>query len=832
MASLIRPQPSASQKEWDAYWAKVYPPQPTSSAVPATVKATYASSPGAYALDAYPSINVFQRDPNRMMNAALGLFRSNPWVAIAERTISWRFARIEWHLEDEEENTIEEGLEGVTPDELAIEELIEKPSKGQTRSQLWRITCRHLGLTGNAFWMLDQTNALGAPLELIYINPVRMTPRFDEARNVLGWVVDGPDNAVTGRQGNPGVPLEPSEVIHFTLDEPDFGPWGIGIAEAAQTKIELDRLATLHEAQVFASGGRLTGIVAPKPQSETVISGDQWQAFVREWRNVTNDPDAAKRLIVAKGPIDFIPTSSNNEQLQLKELSGQGRDDILNAWGVPLSQIGISTTVGLNSGEKNKNDEAILWQNAIQPRIDSFREKVQYELLDRIAVNGPHLELVIESPAFDDQTPLFDSVQKAATVPMTNDERREILGLDPLDETIYGQLGQAVYVMNTMTSLFDPGTPPAPPAPPVITPITPALPAPSMPMDMAMPAKATLGERQLLGLRSRVQPQWERKIRPAVHGHLTEQRQTISDNVRQRYAQVIKKPKDSQAWWNARRWDESLISKLEPLLTDYARAVGTRATRTLRSAKADDWLDKVLGTVRTKAGARIVGINQTTRNRVQDIIEQGVEDGLGPAELGDLIEGDAIFDEARAEMIARTEMMFAYNDAALGSYSEFGVEWVQAIDGDEDEECASRDGQEFTVDEASTIEDHPNGTLDWVPVVKAELTPERYTGPNVEIHIPESVAMSLPAPQVTVNVPEQPAPNVTVHVPEFPAPIVNIPQQPAAQITVNVPEPKPVKATLSDGPMEVVVTKMPQRVHRAVRNQQGQVEGSIEADAQ
>jgi hypothetical protein len=42
---------------------------------------------------------------------------------------------------------------------------------------------------------------------------------------------------------------------------------------------------------------------------------------------------------------------------------------------------------------------------------------------------------------------------------------------------------------------------------------------------------------------------------------------------------------------------------------------------------------------------------------------------------------------------------------------------VEAIDGDGDEECAARNGNVYAVDEALEIEDHPNGTLDWIPVV-------------------------------------------------------------------------------------------------------------------
>ena len=61
--------------------------------------------------------------------------------------------------------------------------------------------------------------------------------------------------------------------------------------------------------------------------------------------------------------------------------------------------------------------------------------------------------------------------------------------------------------------------------------------------------------------------------------------------------------------------------------------------------------------------------------------------------------------------------MFAYNAAALDSYQELGVKEVEAIDGDDDPECAERNGKRYTLAEAAAIEDHPNGTLDWVPVL-------------------------------------------------------------------------------------------------------------------
>ena len=120
----------------------------------------------------------------------------------------------------------------------------------------------------------------------------------------------------------------------------------------------------------------------------------------------------------------------------------------------------------------------------------------------------------------------------------------------------------------------------------------------------------------------------------------------------------------------------------------------------------------------TKGAARVTAINQTTREAIADIIAKGVADGVSAGALGALIEQATAFDQYRAEMIARTELTAAYNAAALGSYAEVGIEMVEAIDGDEDELCADRLSRNpFTIDDADAEDEHPNGTLDWLPVI-------------------------------------------------------------------------------------------------------------------
>lgn len=128
--------------------------------------------------------------------------------------------------------------------------------------------------------------------------------------------------------------------------------------------------------------------------------------------------------------------------------------------------------------------------------------------------------------------------------------------------------------------------------------------------------------------------------------------------------------------------------------------------------------------------SRIAGINATTRDGIRAIIVQAIEQGLSPRDAAKLVRDWTGWDRYRAERIARTEMTRAYNAAALDTYGAYDVQYVVADDGDEDEVCAERHGQVYELSEAESVEDHPNGTLDWLPV-SPDMTPEQVRG---ELH--------------------------------------------------------------------------------------------------
>lgn len=139
-----------------------------------------------------------------------------------------------------------------------------------------------------------------------------------------------------------------------------------------------------------------------------------------------------------------------------------------------------------------------------------------------------------------------------------------------------------------------------------------------------------------------------------------------------------------------------------------------------------DYVDPAAQDYAAERGAELIGrgkrpefaISETTRVRANDLLREALDEGLSPQEFANRLEESGLFGEARAEMIARTEVALAQNRGHMETYRELGISRVTVLDGDGDDECATANGQEWTIEEADAEPlAHPNCTRDFVPIV-------------------------------------------------------------------------------------------------------------------
>lgn len=392
-------------------------------------------------------------NPQKRMAQALKVGREVDWVMAAERLIASKLAGCDWHMEDPDGETIDEEYKGkdaelvIAAYKLMLNPMGELPLTGpegvgkrMSRRQWLTITSRHMGIAGNGAWYLDQWDLNGLPHAILYIRPDRLTPKFRDDSDVLtSWALDE-------RPGHPGTKLELEHVYLLQLTPPDHGIFGLGLMEAALAKAINNGLVDKHFGALLSSGGRISGIIAPK---EGAITDDNtYDQLVRDWRNVVEQPEAARRLQVVRAPVEFLQTVMGVGEMQIIDLMYHNRDALLALWGVPLSQLGGTVAAGLNSGSTKDKDEAALWQAAVHDRITEMCE-TQQAILDRWeAVIGWAPKLCYDEPEFDDDTPQYEKAYKAQAQPLRNSERRALLGLEPFgDEALDNQVWMPVQVI-------------------------------------------------------------------------------------------------------------------------------------------------------------------------------------------------------------------------------------------------------------------------------------------------------------------------------------------------------------------------------------------------
>ncbi len=124
---------------------------------------------------------------------------------------------------------------------------------------------------------------------------------------------------------------------------------------------------------------------------------------------------------------------------------------------------------------------------------------------------------------------------------------------------------------------------------------------------------------------------------------------------------------------------------------------------------------------RRRLALRVTNINKVTRNRIANIVEDGVSRKLTDRQIG-LEIGEAMGQPARGQMIARTELALADQQSAVDRYRAGGVEVVEVFDGPgcgwtshDDPDIAN--GSVRTLDQAETQPlSHPNCRRAFLPV--------------------------------------------------------------------------------------------------------------------
>lgn len=760
------------------------------------------------------------------------------WFYKAGRKISQDIASLDWSLslgdsEQGEDETVLDRPDMAIPFESLspidqFQRLMEFPNPSQTGRVLMQKTQVRLDFAGAAAWYLEGGTS-GLPSAIYGISPARMWPSYSKSGVLIGWVMDKD-------KPEGGVPFDVSEILWFSSgNAADDDLWGVSAVEAVYSQVPLTNAMARHTGNVLSTGGRLAGMMWPKDRA---LSEDEFTDAQRAWRNVASDPDSGKRLLIFPEPMEYAAGASTPAEIGIPELAILNRDEILTAFPISPYQLGVPTPGGLNSGEVRREDRRDYWEGTIHPRADLLEEVIQVGLLSRYEeAMGQTYDYEIAEPNLDD----------AATLTGKATAFKDLvgIGLDPVEALKAVGLDHIKFL--GLPALIDPVQQ-------------------QMAQEAALEAQANQPPPPAKAIKAEAEARRDSALDPAVD----KGKRLLAEFFDGQRARVIERVKAMPAakadrrmavkdspWWPSDE-DDLLTDTLRVIYAEAGRGGLQTVADTLNRVVGNRMVKNVLADLLEYGGERVKDINARTLQALTGELGEGVRRGYSIPQLVEGVPAEAFkgvmgvtldngtpaFGELRAETIARTETMLSYNRAAVTSYGEFGVERLLAYDGDGDEECAARDGMEFTIDEAEAIEDHPNGTLTWAPVVEDKgahedslmermldtikamavptpvyitmpdihqpdinvTTPDvRFTAPDVKVESPIQVDVHVPeapAPVVNVTPPDinVEAPVIKVNVPKADAPVVNIAPTEvhvaAPDVTVNVPAPKPTRKTI------------------------------------
>ena len=692
-------------------------------------KAVY-GGPYLAALQQGPLLSVTNSSPQERMAQFLRAYKVG-WFYKAGRKISIDIGSLAFSLsyedgEGDNAESIAPAATSVPFDALKPLEqflrLMERPNPYQTGRQLLEKTEIRLDFAGSAFWYMENATGGGLPTGLYGISPTRMWPSVDKSNHLIGWVMDAD-------KPSGGVPFTADEILPFMNTTATDEAWvGQGVIEAVYAQVPLTDLMARHTSDVLTTGGRLAGMITPKQRT---LTENEFQDVVKAWRNVASDPNAARRLLVFPEPMEWSSGAASPKDIGIPELAALTRDEILTAFPLSPYQLGVPMPGGLNSAETRREDRRDYWEGTIHPRVEILEETIQVGLVGRYElIMGRPLDFDIEEPDLNDAPTLIEKVGAFKGLVSIGFDPKEAVSAVGLDHIKWQGL----------PDLLDPAKQAEAAAQALEAPkdSTQVSVRDTSNRDSAVTVQNVTGK-AYVDRATKARDDIVRTGAVVVSEFLEGQRERVVGKLREKLPNPRKVAKTARLeavkrypeWWDAALEDAELAATLRVIYEDSSHQGLQVVADTLGRIVPNKAVSRVTNDLLAYGGERIADINARTLQAITIELAEGARRGYSIAQLIDGVpaegfrgvlavgmeNGVGVWGDARAETIARTETALSYNRATLGGYKEFGVRQVTAIDGDTDADCANRNGATFSVDDAYGIADHPNGTLDWVPVI-------------------------------------------------------------------------------------------------------------------
>jgi HK97 family phage portal protein len=306
-----------------------------------------------------------QSDRRSMLNQLYEAYLACPWswasVNAIARTITAGGLVTDWDSDDGEGDEKQ-------PDKpqqvLLLERMIGYCNPRENIRQILRGAITDLLVFGDAYievvWLGQQ------PVALYSLDCPSMLPIADEHGTITSYV----QVTELGQRAT----FEPRDVIHISLDSPRSGVFGVSPTQAAMLPIVSWLFSAATSKEIFRKGcPPVLHVDHPAGASPSDIN--RWNAQYQQ-RNI--GPRNIGNPINTKGGAGVNELSQSRTMDYLQFLN-QKRDEIIAAYGVPPSKVGIIESGNLGGGTGEAQDRTFM-VNTCQPLAELVLEALNFHL--------------------------------------------------------------------------------------------------------------------------------------------------------------------------------------------------------------------------------------------------------------------------------------------------------------------------------------------------------------------------------------------------------------------------------------------------------------------
>jgi len=495
-------------------------------------------------------------------------------------------------------------------------------------------------------------------------------------------------------------------LIHFRTMNPESFVYGQGALSAAKNTVATDIFAQVWNKSFFANSARPDGVL----ESEQVLRDDIRTRILTGWKEVHQGSSKRGKVAMLEGGMKFKLLTESVKDMDFVNLRKDLRVEILAAFGVPPSQVGLLEFANYSNMEQQ---DKMFWNNTLLPLIKnmaqtltmragqiSFRPSSLFQAdTSKVEALQPNMKMMAETTAsFVNSGIPINSVIDALDLPF---------------EHVEGGDKPRAPQSNPFQSNNVADNAPAPAK------------AIRAPENKAID-RALVRELRWKSFDSRVN-EHEGKFSTSMRGFFASQKRRVINRLKEHASAVVRNAPTVReiSGGRSKNHDDTMrlvfnLSQEEDAMKNasgriirgvyydfavsMARQIKPEFDFNLKDPYAEQWIAaKVSRLVRQANEYTLEQISQETADAVQEAVAAGFSEGDTIAQVIDRI--DSVYQfamDTRADRIARTETIGAANAGGFEAMKKTGVqrkEWLSSRDDRVRETHKELDGVQVGIDE-------------------------------------------------------------------------------------------------------------------------------------